>query len=67
MGMTLRLDDEHNRMLEALAAAEGVSKNEAVIRAIEDRAARLAKDRQLRSLAQEAIARYRPLLDRLAQ
>lgn len=54
-------------MLEALAAAEGMSKNEAVIRAIEDRAARLAKDRQLRSVAQEAIARYGPLLDRLAQ
>jgi hypothetical protein len=65
--MTLRLNDEQDRLLSELADAEGVSKQDAVIRAITERASRLAKDAEVRRLAREAIRDYGPLLDRLAQ
>ena len=67
MSMTLRLTEAQDRALTELAAVEGVSKREAVVRAIEDRAARIAQDRQVRELARAAIADHGPLLDRLAQ
>ena len=67
MAMTLRLDDDQDRMLTLLAESEGISKQEAVIRAITERSARLAKDADVRRLAREAIRDYGPLLDRLAQ
>ena len=67
MAMTLRLTDEQDRMLTALAAAEGISKQDAVVRAIVERSSRLAKDAEVRRLAREAIRDYGPLLDRLAQ
>ena len=54
-------------MLTQLAESEGISKQEAVIRAITERSARLAKDADVRRLAREAIRDYGPLLDRLAQ
>ncbi|WP_264667735.1 CopG family transcriptional regulator [Arthrobacter sp. VKM Ac-2550] len=65
--MTLRLTPEQDELLERLAVAEGVSKNEAAVRAIVDSAARLDKDSQVREMARAAIQKYRPLLDRLAQ
>lgn len=65
--MTLRLTNAEDEALTALAAAEGVSKQEAAIRAILDRSARLAQDAEVRTAAREAIARYGPLLDRLAR
>ena len=67
MAMTLRLTDEQDRILTELARAEGVSKQDAAVRAITDRAARLSKDAEVRRLAREAIRDYGPLLDRLAQ
>jgi uncharacterized protein (DUF1778 family) len=67
MAMTLRLTDEQDRLLTELAAAEGISKQDAVVRAILDRSSRLAKDSEVRRLAREAIRDYGPLLDRLAQ
>lgn len=67
MAMTLRLTDEQDRLLTELARAEGVSKQDAAVRAITDRAARLSKDAEVRHLAREAIRDYGPLLDRLAQ
>jgi hypothetical protein len=67
MAMTLRLTDEQDRALTELAAAEGISKQEAVVRAILERSSRLAKDSEVRRLAREAIRDYGPLLDRLAQ
>lgn len=67
MAMNLRLDDEQDRVLTALAEAEGVSKNEAAIRAIMDRAARLTREARVREATDEVIERYGPLLDRLAQ
>ncbi len=65
--MTLRLTDEQDRALTELAAAEGISKQDAVVRAILERSSRLAKDSEVRRLAREAIRDYGPLLDRLAQ
>lgn len=67
MAMTLRLTDEQDAELEKLAAVEGVSKNEAVLRAIRARAEHLAEDDEVRRLTREAIERYGPLLDRLAR
>jgi uncharacterized protein (DUF1778 family) len=66
MAMNLRLTDDQDRALSALAAAEGVSKQEAAVRAILDRAARLAREKEVRDYAREAITEYRVLLDRLA-
>lgn len=67
MSMTLRLTDEQDRILTELANSENVSKQEAVIRAITDRAARLRQDTEVRQAARAAIAEYGPLLDRLAE
>jgi uncharacterized protein (DUF1778 family) len=67
MAMTLRLTDEQDRVLTELAAAEGISKQDAAVRAILERSSRLAKDSEVRRLAREAIRDYGPLLDRLAQ
>ena len=67
MAMTLRLTDEQDALLTDLAEAAGISKQEAVVRAITEQSARLSKDAQVRELAREAMARYGPLLDRLAQ
>jgi predicted transcriptional regulator len=52
MAMTLRLTDEENARLDALAAAEGRSKQEILRLALADRWARV-------------LPRYRGLLDRL--
>ena len=67
MAMNVRLSDEAERVLTALADTDGVSKNEEINRAILDRGARLSRDKQVRALAREAIKDYGPLLDRLAQ
>ena len=50
-----------------LAEAEGVSKHEAVVRAIADAAARRVRDGRVRELSRDGRARYASLLDRLAQ
>ncbi len=67
MSMTLRLNDEQDRVLTALAEAEGVSKNEAALRAILERAKQLNSETEVRRLTREAAAKYGPLLDRLGQ
>ena len=67
MAMNVRLTDEAERVLSALAQSEGVSKNEEINRAILDRGARLSREKEVRALARDAIKDYEPLLDRLAQ
>jgi hypothetical protein len=67
MSMTLRLTEEQDRPLQAFADAQGVSKQEAVVRALEFRAERLTREEQVRASAGAAIERYGPLLDRSAQ
>lgn len=67
MSMTLRLTDEQDRALTALAEAEGVSKNEAAIRAILERAQRDVRRELIQRATDDAVKRYGSLLDRLAQ
>jgi hypothetical protein len=67
MAMNVRLTDEAERVLTALARSEGVSKNEEINRAILDRGARLSREKEVRALARDAFKDYKPLLDRLAQ
>lgn len=65
--MTLRLTDEQDAALTALANAHGISKNEAAARAIDESAARVTREDEVRRLTRETIERYGSLLDRLAQ
>ena len=67
MAMTLRLTDEQDTSLQALADAQGISKQEAVVRAIEAQAERVVAVGEVRDWADFAIDRYASLLDRLAQ
>ncbi|RYJ05742.1 MAG: ribbon-helix-helix protein, CopG family [Actinomycetales bacterium] len=67
MAMTLRLTEEQDAALTRLAQAQGISKNEAAARAIEDQAKNISREEQVRRLTDEAAERYGPLLDRLAQ
>ncbi|MBN6034550.1 CopG family transcriptional regulator [Amycolatopsis sp. 195334CR] len=67
MAMTLRLNDEQERALAMLAEVNGVSKHEAVVRAITDAAARSVRDDRVRALSRDGRERYASLLDRLAQ
>lgn len=67
MAMTLRLNDEQDRALELLARAEGVSKQEAAVRAITEVAARRVHDERVQALSESARARYGDLLDRLGR
>ncbi|GAA3879765.1 CopG family transcriptional regulator [Tessaracoccus defluvii] len=67
MAMTLRLDPEDERALALLAEAEGVSKQEATVRAIREAAARRVREDKIRDLSATARARYSDLLDRLGR
>lgn len=67
MAMTLRLNPDDEHALALLAAAEGVSKQEAVVRAIREAASRKLRQDEIRSLSAEAQARYADLLDRLGR
>jgi hypothetical protein len=67
MAMNVRLTDEAERVLAALAEQDGVSKNDEINRAILDRGARRSREKDVRTLARDAIKDYGPLLDRLAQ
>lgn len=65
--MTLRLTDEQDRTLQALADAQQISKQEAAVRAIEEHAARITVAADVRDWADHALTRYENLLARLAQ
>ncbi|WP_353082638.1 CopG family transcriptional regulator [Tessaracoccus lapidicaptus] len=67
MAMTLRLDPEDEKALALLAEAEGVSKQEATVRAIREAAARRLREDKVRLLSNAARGRYADLLDRLGQ
>jgi hypothetical protein len=67
MAMTLRLTDKHDQALEALARAEGISEQEAAVRAITSAAARKLHEDRLTELSLAARERYADLLNRLAQ
>ena len=65
MAMTLRLNDDDERLLAALA--EGVSKHEATLRAIRFAAERTAHREQVRRASADNRQRYADLLDRLGR
>lgn len=67
MALNLRLSDKQDQFLTELAHIQGVSKNEAVLRAIEEAWIRQAQQREVRQLSEDAVKRYSSLLDRLAQ
>lgn len=67
MAMTLRLTPEDERVLAQLAAAEGVSRQEATIRAIHEVAARRGHEAKVKDASRRARARYADVLDRLGQ
>jgi len=67
MAMTLRLDAEDERILTELAEAQGISKQEATVRAIRESATRRLHEDRVRALSAQARARYATVLDRLGQ
>ena len=67
MAMTLRLTPEDERMLAQLAADEGISRQEATIRAIHEIAAQHGHERTVAEASRRARARYADVLDRLGQ
>ncbi|MBW3084951.1 hypothetical protein KEM60_01142 [Austwickia sp. TVS 96-490-7B] len=67
MAMTLRLTEDDERVLAALAADQGVSRQEATIRAIHEAAARRGHERDVAGASARARARYADVLDRLGK
>jgi len=65
MAMTLRLSDEENERLSALAEAEGRSKQEILRLALAERWSKLHKQQQLGDVLERILPRYEGLLDRL--
>jgi predicted transcriptional regulator len=65
MASTLRLNDEDDARLRALAEAEGRSKDEIVRLALADRWSRRRRDQELERVLARVVPRYRNLLDRL--
>lgn len=65
--MTLRLTPDDERVLTLLAEAEGVSKQEATVRAIREAASRRLRRDKVAELSATARERYADLLDRLGQ
>lgn len=65
--MTLRLTEDDERVLAALAAEDGISRQEATIRAIHEVAARRGHMRDVAAASARARARYADVLDRLGK
>ena len=66
MALNIRLTDEEETALTELAKADGVSKNDAVRRAILERHARVIRRGEVDDATKWAQQHYRSLLDRLA-
>ena len=67
MAMTLRLGDEDEALLAELASGDGVSKHEAVLRAIREQAAQRGHRRRVRELTAEVASEYEDALRRLGE
>lgn len=67
MAMTLRLDDDEQEILRAMAAQEGLSQHEVARRAILERAERMGLHRDVHEAGVRAVTRYSALLERLSQ
>jgi uncharacterized protein (DUF1778 family) len=66
MAMKLRLTAEQERALTLLAEAQGVSRQEDTVRAIQDAAARYVTPERVADLSASGRERYAALLHRLA-
>lgn len=67
MAVTLWMNPDAEQALALLAAAEGVSKPEAAVRAIREAASRKLRQDKIRSVSADAQERYAGLLDRLGR
>ena len=67
MAMTVRLSDDDERALALLAEAQGISKQEATVRAIREAAARRLHQDRVRDLSAQARVRYADVLERLGR
>ncbi|WP_432923700.1 ribbon-helix-helix protein, CopG family [Microbispora sp. CA-135349] len=67
MAMTLRLSDEQTEALRRRAEKEGRSMQQIVVAAVEEYLARHTSDEEVHRLGVEAVRRWKPVLDRLAQ
>lgn len=67
MAMTLRLTPDDEQALALLAEADGVSKQEATVRAIHEAASRRLRQDTILTLSAGARQRYADLLARLGQ
>lgn len=63
--MTVRMTAEQDAMVTALAKRWGVSKNEAILRAVEESASEHDRAREVSEISREMIERWGPVLDRL--
>ncbi|MDO5635241.1 MAG: CopG family transcriptional regulator [Micrococcus sp.] len=67
MAMTLRLTDDDEQVLAALATAQGVSRHEATVRAIREVAERRGHVQAVADSSDRARNRYAEVLDRLGK
>ncbi len=67
MAMTLRLTERDEQVLTALAEADGISKQEATIRAIHEVAARRGHQARVADASERVRARYADVIERLGQ
>ena len=67
VALNVRLTEAEETALAELAAAEGISKNDVIRRAILDRHARTVRRNDVDEATSWARQHYRSLLDRLAQ
>ena len=67
MAMTLRLTPEDEQVLGELAAAQGISRQEATVRAIHEAAARLGHASAVNEWSERGRERYADLLRRLGE
>ncbi len=67
MAMTLRLDDDLDREIERLATAQGLSKQQLVVRATREYLAREARLARTLSNAEQIVRDNAGLLDRLGE
>lgn len=67
MAMTLRLSERDEQALAQLAAADGVSKHEATIRAIHEVAERRGHEARVAESSERVRSRYAHVIKRLGQ
>lgn len=67
MAMTLRLSEQDEQTLAMLAATQGVSKQEATIRAIREAAERRGHEARVADASERVRTRYADVIERLGR